>query len=69
MTAIAILSETAGPAGTTYRAVAGTAQSVGKTPGEALDALTAQLDAAGSGTLVVVQQLRPDRFFTVVHRP
>ncbi len=64
MTTIAIVPETAGDAGTTYRAVAGNAQSVGKTPGEALDALTSQLDEAETGTLVVVQQLRPDRFFT-----
>jgi hypothetical protein len=64
MTTIAILPESAGPAGTTYRAVAGNAQSVGNTPGEALDALTSQLDEAQAGTLVVVQQLRPNRFFT-----
>jgi hypothetical protein len=65
MTTIAILPETVGPTGTTYRAVAAQAQSVGKTPGEALDALTAQLDEAEAGTLVVVvQQQRPDRFFT-----
>jgi hypothetical protein len=47
-----------------YRAIAGKAQSVGKTPGEALDALTAQLDEASAGTIVVVQQLRPDRYFS-----
>jgi hypothetical protein len=62
MTTIAILPEPAAT-GMTYRAVAGSAQSVGTTPGEALDALTAKLKADETGTLVVVQQLRPDRFF------
>jgi hypothetical protein len=62
MTTIAILPEPAAT-GTTYRAVAGNAQSVGTTPGEALDNLTAKLNADETGTLVVVQQLRPDRFF------
>jgi hypothetical protein len=64
MTTIAILPDTTGPAGGRFRAVAGKVQSVGRTPGEALDALNAQLDEAETGTLVVVQQLRPDRFFT-----
>jgi hypothetical protein len=51
-------------AGADYRAVAGRRQSVGKTPGEALDAMTAQLPSDESGTLVVVQSLRPDAYFT-----
>jgi hypothetical protein len=64
MTTIAILPENPGSVGTQYRAVAGQRQSVGRTAGEALDALTAQLDESQAGTLVVVQQLRPDCFFT-----
>jgi hypothetical protein len=73
MTAVAIVREEATPEGeTTYRAVAhgGATQSVGRTAGEALDALTAQLADEESGTLVVVQQMRPDRFFTEtqIHR-
>jgi hypothetical protein len=63
MTTIAILPEGSGTL-RNYRAIAGDKQSVGKTAGEALDALTAQLDAADRGTLVVVQQYQPDRFFT-----
>jgi hypothetical protein len=63
MTTIAILPEGPSP-GRSYRAVAGDKQSVGKTAGEALDALTAQLEEAERGTIVVVQQFRPDRFFT-----
>jgi hypothetical protein len=61
MTTIAILPENS----TGFRAVAGKFQSVGRTPGEALDALTAQLDEAERGTFLVVQPLRPDAFFTV----
>jgi len=47
-----------------YRAVAGARQAVAKTAGAALDALTAQLSPEESGTLVVVQNHRPDQFFT-----
>jgi hypothetical protein len=47
----------------TYRAVAGERQSQGRTAGEALDALTTQLPDEEVGTLVIVQSLRPDRFF------
>ncbi len=64
MTTIAILPETPGVPATRFRAVAGQVQGVGRTAGEALDAVTAQLDESVGGTLVVVQQLRPDRFFT-----
>jgi hypothetical protein len=64
MTRVAILPEPSTGGGTTYRAIAGQRQSIGKTAGEALDALTAQLPGGETGTLVVVQNLRPDRFFT-----
>jgi len=68
MTTIAILPENPGSQTTGYRAVAGNRQAVGKTAGEALDALSSQLDQAESSTLVVVQQLRPDRFFTAAQQ-
>lgn len=67
MTAVAILREESETSGeVTYRAIAqaGGAQSIGRTAGEALDALTTQLGADESSTIVVVQQMRPDRFFT-----
>lgn len=66
MTAIAILREESETGPDTYRAVTptGGVQSVGRTAGEALDALTAQLGREESGTVVVVQQMRPDRYFT-----
>jgi hypothetical protein len=63
MTTIKILPEKAGLEETTYRAVAGRKEYVGKTAGEPLDGLTSQLDDEDSGTLVIVQHLRPDRFF------
>lgn len=64
MTRVAILPEP-GEGGTVqYRAIAGKEQSVGKTAGEALDAISAQLPADKTGTLVVVQNLQPDEFFT-----
>jgi len=66
MTTIAIMPETPGSAGTGYRAIAGAKQAVGKTAGEALDALSSQLSESESGTLVVVQQQRPDQFFTAL---
>jgi hypothetical protein len=64
MTKVAILPERTDTGGTTYRAVAGDKQSVGRTVGEALDALTTQLPEEETGTLIIVQNLRPDRFFT-----
>ncbi len=64
MTTISIMPDNTPTGDGAYRAVAGRTQSVGRTPGEALDALTSQLSEAETGTLVVVQSLRPDRFFT-----
>ena len=47
-----------------FQAVAGEKQSHGATPGAALDALTAQLTQDETGTIVIVQRFRPDKFFT-----
>lgn len=68
MTKVDILEETAEGGEPTYRAVAGDKQSVGRSAGEALDALTAQLPADEAGTLVVVQARRSDEFFTAEQR-
>jgi hypothetical protein len=63
MTKIAILPiPTNG--GMSYCAVSGTQQFIGKTVGQALDALTMQLGRDEANTLVIVQQLRPDPFFS-----
>ncbi|HEV3260974.1 MAG TPA: hypothetical protein VG013_29245 [Gemmataceae bacterium] len=64
MTKVAILPERTERGEIAYRAIAGQRQSVGKTAGAALDALTALLPAEETGTLVIVQDLRPDRFFS-----
>ena len=64
MTTITILPEKFGSEQTTYRAVAGRKEYVGNTAGEALDGLSSQLADEDGGTLVIVQRLRPDRFFT-----
>jgi hypothetical protein len=64
MTKVAILPEPSEEGQTMYRAVAGARQAVAKTAGGALDALAAQLSPEESGTLVVVQNHRPDQFFT-----
>ena len=62
MTTIAIVPESPSVAGSRFRATAGQHQSVGKTPGEALDAITSQLNESESGTLLVVLHSRPDHF-------
>lgn len=59
MTTISILPEEK-----SFRAVAGKKQSIGRTAGAALDALTAQLDEEESGTLLIVQNQRSDKFFS-----
>lgn len=47
-----------------FRAVAGRRQSVGRTPGEALDALNVQFAETDSGSLIVVQQMQSDPYFS-----
>ncbi len=54
--------------GISYQGTAGDKHSLGRTLGEALDALTPQLPDADAGLLVVVQSLRPDRFFGAVQQ-
>jgi hypothetical protein len=63
---IAVESPDAGE--TLWRAVSGSKRSLGKTAGEALDKLTPLLDEETSGALVVIQPMRPDRFFTAEQR-
>ncbi len=63
MTAISILSVSAENS-IYYEAVTKNKRSSGKTAGEALDALLGQLSEEEAGTLVIVQNYRPDRFFS-----
>ena len=67
MTRIAILPERTDDS-TSWRAIAGDKQSVGRTAGEALDAIAAQLDDEAGGTLIIMQTQRPDRYFTAEER-
>jgi hypothetical protein len=62
-TKVALLEDVDG-IGPPFRAVAGGSQSMGRTAGEALDALTPRLADEGADTLIIVRNLRPDRFFT-----
>ncbi len=63
MTTVSILPEQNESAAPNYRAMAGTEQSVGRTPGEALDSLTPRLSERDSGAVVIIQRMKPDRFF------
>lgn len=64
MTKVAILPIPTNQGDLSYRAIAGEKRAQGNTDGEALDALMAQLSADEASTLIMVQSLRPDRFFT-----
>ena len=64
MTTITILPEKSD----SYRAVAGDKESTGRTAGEALDALTSQLEDEESGTLVIVQNRKADEFFAAAQQ-
>lgn len=68
MTTIAIVPDNpqGSPAG--FRAVSGEAQSSGATVGQALDALRQQLGGPEQTTLVVVQPMQPDQFFTAAQQ-
>jgi hypothetical protein len=68
MTRVTILPVPTKSGKPSYFAVAGDKQSFGKSAGEALDALTEQLDEEQSSTLVIVQHLQPDAFFGVAEQ-
>ncbi len=63
MTTVAILPISDASGEKSYRAIAGDKHSVGKTAGQALDALTAQLGETEFSALLVIQSFRPDSFF------
>jgi hypothetical protein len=63
MTSVTILPVLTDHGGVTYCAVSNGKRSHGATAGEALDALTAQLSDADKGTIVIMQDRRPDQFF------
>ena len=51
-----------------YTAVLGSHKAKGKTAGAALDALTAQLADNESTSLILVQSMKPDRFFNAAQQ-
>ena len=63
MSTISVFPE-AGPHPRVYRAVSGERQAIGPTVGEAVDRLTEQFGEPETTTLVVVQPMKPDRFFS-----
>lgn len=63
MTKVAILPISNEQGAISYCAVAGDKQTQGKTAGEALDAMAAQLTDDDDNTVVVIQRHKPDRFF------
>lgn len=68
MDTITIAVESLDTGETIWRAASGGKRSLGRTAGEALDKLTPLLDDDTSGALVVIQPMRPDRFFTAEQR-
>jgi hypothetical protein len=64
MTTVAILPISDASGEKSYRAIAGEKHSVGKTAGQALDALTAQLGETEFSALLVIQNFSPDPFFS-----
>ncbi len=65
MTKVAILPIYDASGNKSYRAVAGNKQSIGKTAGQALDALTAELGENEFSALLLLQSFHPDQFFGV----
>jgi hypothetical protein len=63
-----VLEENDGADQVAFRAVTAGNQAMGRTAGEALDALTTQLPDGGADTLIIVRSLRPDPFFTAQQR-
>jgi hypothetical protein len=63
MTTVAILPISNSGGEKSYRAIAGDKHSVGKTAGQALDELTAQLGEPEFSALLVIQSFHPDSLF------
>ncbi|MBE9233272.1 hypothetical protein IQ231_16745 [Cuspidothrix issatschenkoi LEGE 03284] len=64
MTTVAIVPISNANGERSYRAIAGNKQSVGKTAGQALDALTIQLGEVEFRALLIIDNFHPDQFFT-----
>ncbi len=64
MTTVAILPILDADGEKTYRAIAGDKHSIGKTAGQALDALTTELGEIEFSALLIIQNFSPDKFFS-----
>jgi hypothetical protein len=64
MTTVAILPISDANGEKCYRAIAKDKHSVGKTAGQALDALISQLDEVEFSALLIIQSFRADSFFS-----
>lgn len=64
MSTISVISENNPTGEIIWRAVADEKEATGKTVGEAIDAITPLLEDEDSSSLIVVQRMRPDKFFT-----
>ena len=62
MTTIAVLPNPNGEAG--YRAVSNGSEAIGPTVGQAVDSLVSRTDGPKKTTLIIVQPMEPDEFFT-----
>jgi hypothetical protein len=63
MTSIIVRSEASEHGQPLFRAIAGDGYSIGRTMGEALDALTADWDDEVSEAAVLIQRFQPDAYF------
>lgn len=68
MTQVSLIHDAVDPETMPYRAVAGSVQAMGRTAGEALDALAERLGPEEAKTLVIVRNLTADRYFTAEQR-
>jgi regulator of protease activity HflC (stomatin/prohibitin superfamily) len=64
MTSIVMRTEQSETGAPRFRAIAGQRQSIGRTMGEALDALTADWGNDIQETTVLIQRFQPDPYFT-----
>lgn len=64
MTTVAILTIFSNGGEKSYLAIAGDKQYIGKTAGQALDGLIAQLGESEFSPMLVIQSFRPDSFFS-----
>jgi hypothetical protein len=68
MAPIAIVPVESGQEPRAYHATSGGKHAQGKTAGQALDAIANQIPKEEAGTLVIVQNLFPDRFFNAAQQ-